>query len=58
MIYHENRLLADDSQEISYLILFKKIRKMSQKLSSAALVIVALRVMTWQPLFPQYQHTI
>ena len=27
MIFHENRLLADDSHEISYLIFFQKIRK-------------------------------
>ena len=33
----------DHSHEISYLILFKK-RKMSQKVSSAAVVIGALRV--------------
>ena len=39
MIFHENRLLADDSHVISYLIL-----KMSQNLSSAAFVIGALRV--------------
>ena len=43
MIFHENRLLADDSHEISYLI-FRKLRKMSQNLSSAAVVIDALRV--------------
>ena len=43
MICHENRLLADDSHEIAYLI-FGKIRKMSQKLSSAAVVMYALRV--------------
>ena len=42
MIFHENRLLADDSHEISYL--FSKIRKMSENLSSAAVVIGALRV--------------
>ena len=34
MIYHENRLLADDSHEISYLIFFKK--RQNLKLSSAA----------------------
>ena len=44
MIFHENRLLADDSHEISYLIFFQKIRKMSQNLSSAAVVIGPLRV--------------
>ena len=43
MIFHENRLLADDSRLISYLIL-SKIGKMSQNLSSAAVVIGALRV--------------
>ena len=44
MIFHENRLLTDDSPEISYLIIFRKLRKMSQDLSSAAVVIGALRV--------------
>ena len=44
MIFRENRLLADDSHEISYLIFFLKSRKMLQNLSSAAVVIGALRV--------------
>ena len=45
MIFHENRLLADDPHEISYLIFFeKKEEKMSQNLSSATVVIGALRV--------------
>ena len=45
MIFYENRPLADDSQEISYLIIFfQKLGKMSQNLSSAAVVIGALRV--------------
>ena len=44
MIFHENRLLADNSHEISYLIFFRKLEKMSQNLSSAAVVIGALRV--------------
>ena len=44
MIFHENHLLADDSHEISYLIFFRKLGKMSQNLSSAAVVIGALRV--------------
>ena len=43
MIFHENRLLADDSREISYLIFFRKLGKISQNLSSAAVVIGALR---------------
>ena len=43
MIFHENRLLVDDSHEISYLV-FKKLGNMSQILSSAAVVIGALRV--------------
>ena len=44
MIFHENHLLADDSHEISYLIFFRKLGKISQNLSSAAVVIEALRV--------------
>ena len=43
MIFHENRLLADDSRVISYLILVENWPKMSQTLSSAAVVIGALR---------------
>ena len=35
---------ADDSHEISYLIIFRKLGKMSQNLSSAAVVIGALIV--------------
>ena len=45
MIFHENRLLADDSYEMSYIpYFFRKLRKMSQNLSSAAVVIGVLRV--------------
>ena len=44
MILHENRLLADDSHEISYLIIVEKLGKMSHDLLSAAVVIGALRV--------------
>ena len=44
MIFHENRLLADDSHVISYLFFCRKLGKMSQNLSSAAVVIGALRV--------------
>ena len=47
MIFHVNRLLADVSHEISYLIFFRKLGKMSQNLSSAAVVIGALRVKSW-----------
>ena len=43
MIFHENRLLADDSHEISYFIFCRKLGKMLQNLSSGAVVIVALR---------------
>ena len=43
MIFHKNHLLADDSHEIC-LIFFRKLGKMSQNLSSAAVVIGALRV--------------
>ena len=44
MVFHENRLLADDSHVISYLIFVKKLVKMSQNLWSAVVVIGALRV--------------
>ena len=44
MIFHDNRLLADDFHEISYLIFYKKLGKMLEILSSAAVVIGALRV--------------
>ena len=43
MRFHENRLLAEDSHEISYLIIFQKLGKMSPNLLSAAVVIGALR---------------
>ena len=36
MVFHENPLLADNSHEISYLIFYRKLGKMSQNLSSAA----------------------
>ena len=45
MIFHENRLPADDSHVISYLNYFcRKMGKVSQNLSSVAVVIGALRV--------------
>ena len=44
MIFHENRLLADDSHVTSCLIFFQKLGKIRQNLSSAAVVIGALRV--------------
>ena len=43
MIFHENRLLANDSHEIHYLIFFEN-WEISQNVSSAANVIGALRV--------------
>ena len=45
-LFHENHLLADDSHEISIIIpyFFRKLGKMFQNLSSAAIVIGALRV--------------
>ena len=45
---HENRLLADDSHEISCLISSKS-GKISPNLSSAAVVIGALRVKKSEP---------
>ena len=50
MKFHENRLLADDSQDLSYLIFFRKLGKMSTNLSSAAVVIGALRANSNIPL--------
>ena len=45
MIFNENRLLADDSHETSYVIFFfRKLGKMLQNLQSAAVVIGALRI--------------
>ena len=43
MIYHVNRLLADNSHEISYLF-FRKLKKISPRLSSAAVMIGTLRI--------------
>ena len=43
MIFHENRLLADDSHEIPYLIFFKKSWKMLKNVLSAAVVTDVLR---------------
>ena len=55
MVFQENRLLADDSPEISYLIFFQKLGKMSQNLSSAAVLIGALRV-KWGTFWGVSQH--
>ena len=46
MIFHENRLLADDSHEISYHIFVENWERCLKNLSSAAVVIGALRVNT------------
>ena len=43
MIFHEIRLLADNSHEKSNLIFCCKLGKMSQNLSSAAVMIGTLR---------------
>ena len=43
MIFHENRLLADDSHVISYLIFVQNWERCRKNLSSAAVVIGALR---------------
>ena len=50
-MFHEKRLLADDSHEISLFCFFQKLGKMSQNLSSAAVVIGDCRVKligTWR----------
>ena len=44
MIFHENRLLADGSHVISYLIFVKNWERCQKDLSSAAIVIGTLRV--------------
>ena len=44
MIFRENHLLADHSLEMSHLIFVKKLGMMLQNLTSAAVVIGALRV--------------
>ena len=44
MVLYENRLLADDSHAISYLIFCRKLGKVFQNSSSAAVVIGASRV--------------
>ena len=44
MIFNENRLLADDSHVISYLIFVENWEKRPKILSSAAVMIGALRV--------------
>ena len=44
MIFHENHLLATDSHEISFFIFIRNLGKMSQNLSSAAVMIGRKRV--------------
>ena len=44
MIFHENRLPADDSHDISYLNFFQKLGMMLQNLLSAAALIGAIGV--------------
>ena len=39
MVFHENRLLADESHEMPYLIFSEKLVKMLQNLLPAAVVI-------------------
>ena len=56
MIFHENRLLADNSHEISYFIFFEKLGKISQNLSSAAVVIGTLRVNLFKIFQERYQR--
>ena len=58
MTFHENHLLADDSHEKSYLKFFRKLGKMSQKLSSVAVVIGAIRVKNCGFCFSSYISSI
>ena len=51
MIFHENRLLADDSHEISHLIFFKNWER-CRNMSSAAVEVCILRVkLTFSEIF-------
>ena len=56
MIFHENCLLADDSHVISYLIFVEIGKKISQNLSSAAVMIGALRVKVFSKLITSALH--
>ena len=51
MVFHENRLLADDSHVISNLIFLSNIGENVENLSSAAVVIGALRVKVFNTSF-------
>ena len=53
MIFHENLLLAEDSHVISYLFLLK-LGKMSQNVSSAAVVIGVLGAKLKKILYDYY----
>ena len=44
MMFHENRLLGDDSHIISYLIFCRNLEKMLQNFWSAAVVIGTLMI--------------
>ena len=44
MIFYENRLFADDSHKISYLIFYQKLDKLLQNSLSTAVMISALRI--------------
>ena len=58
MIFHDNRQLADDSHDISYLIFFENWERFRKKLSSAAVVTGALRVNTLKGIdrLPSYRR--
>ena len=49
MVFHENRLLADDSHEIPFPISFENYEEFLQNLSSAAVVVGALRIKDQKP---------
>ena len=53
MIFHENRLQADNSHVTSYLIFYRKLGNILQNLSSAAVMIGALRVNGYSVLVAQ-----
>ena len=58
MIFHENRLFADDSHDISNLVFFPKSGKMLQNLASAAVVICPLRIKIYHSGYSGFKHSL
>ena len=52
MIFHDNRLLADHSHEISITLFLSKLGKISHNLPSAAVMMGAVKVNAFNMLIP------